>query len=99
MEFTAGFTFDSETAAEIEKDSDGNVAFYLNPLLIGEDGGWNKKALTNRYLLVEDLKYKAIHEVAHISHNDHNENFVIAMNKIKAKTDLNHRLYEKIGKR
>jgi hypothetical protein len=97
MEFTAGFTFDKNTAASIVKDGD-NYAIYLNPLLIGKDGGWNKKVLTKRFLLAEDLRSKAIHEVAHLEYNDHNENFICAMNAIRSKTDLSFDTYVKIGR-
>jgi hypothetical protein len=98
MEFTAGFTFDSNAAASIRKSSNGNVAIYLNPNLIGKDGGWSNKVLSRRFLLSEELKDKAVHEVAHLMYDDHNENFVTAMHAIRAKTALNHEIYGRIGR-
>ena len=97
MEFTAGFTFDSETAAEIEETNDGH-SFYLNPNLIGKHSDWGKKWMSKRFLLVEELKDKAIHEIAHLKWSDHNEKFVMEMHKIRAKTSPNYKIYSKISK-
>jgi len=97
MEFTAGFTFDKDTAACLKKEG-SNVSIHINPTLIGKEGGWDKKVLSNRFLLAEELRDKAIHEVAHIKYSDHNENFVAAMHVIRAKTALNFKVYEKIGR-
>lgn len=97
MEFTAGFTFDEDTSASIVKNG-VNYTIYLNPILIGKQGGWDKKVLSERFLLAEELRDKAIHETAHMLYSDHNENFVCAMHSIRAKTALSFKIYEKIGR-
>lgn len=98
VEFTVGFNFDPESFASVEHNGD-DIIVYINPLKIGENGGWSKHPTTNRFLLSEELKDNAIHEVSHLVNGaDHNENFSCLMHKIRAKATLNHKIYSKIAR-
>ena len=96
--FTAGFVFDPDHEAQIEELTDGSVVIYVNPWKVGEWGGWEKKKLSNRRLLVTDMKDKAIHEVAHLRCSYHDEMFVDEMHKIRARTEFSVDEYVRISR-
>jgi predicted metal-dependent hydrolase len=75
LRFTAGFIFNDDYEAKIEWVGD-NITIYLNPYLI-------KISWEYRYVIMEDLKDLAIHELAHLRVKDHNEDFVNEMASIR----------------
>lgn len=89
LEFTAGFTFNAEEEAEYVRRGD-ELYFLLNPTNIGKMG--------RRWLLMEEMKDRAIHEVAHHKVPDHNETFVLEMARIRRNTRESRDVYSKIGR-
>ncbi len=97
-EFTAGFSFRDSTDAEFERNEEGEYFFYLNPekLLGGFGKDMQKRALSNRRLMREDLLSKAIHEVTHIKREYHNEDFVLSQEHVRERTWLSYNIYPKL---
>ena len=98
IEFTAGFTFDDRRQAEIEKSTSGEVFIFINPWKVLKNTGLENTIMKRRPLLVEDLKDKAIHEVAHIHYEYHDEGFVTCMHTLRARTLTSTDMYQKIAK-
>jgi hypothetical protein len=95
--FIPGLTFDPTVEASMI-GTDGKYEFYVNPYKIGKAGGWNNKMTSNRFFLTEDLKDKAIHEVAHCFTPCHDESFVATMHSLRGNTLKSHKIYNKIGR-
>jgi len=84
LEFTVGFTFDKNAEASIHRDG-SEVTIYLNPDKVSTSG--------HRKILMETLKDLAIHEIAHLSHGNHDGDFVDEMAEIRKSTYINDRTY------
>jgi hypothetical protein len=76
--FTAGFTFDDNVGAQYVRKG-GKIYFLLNPTK-------DSVKVTNRWVLTQELKGKAIHEVAHLIEEHHDEDFVDAMATLRRGT-------------
>lgn len=74
IRFRAGFIFDGDVEAQLHQ-SGGEVTIYLNPNCI--------KTSEHRFVIVEDLKDLAIHEIAHLSYSNHDNDFVNTMANIR----------------
>jgi hypothetical protein len=98
-EFTAGFVFEDSMLAGIENDEEGFPVIYLNPFEAGKAVGLDSSnLLTKRNLLIESLKDRAIHELAHLTTNSHNEYFVREMANLRSKTHGKQKNYNAISK-
>lgn len=95
--FTAGFTFETDTEAQVEQQ-DGQYFFYLNPDLVLNGTPYQSSVFKKRRILVEDLKDKAIHEISHIRYQYHDEGFVGQMAKIRLTTHDSFFAYQTIQK-
>jgi len=88
-EFTAGFNFKKDEAAAFERDGDGNVYFYINPTTLLNDVPVKDKKFgpfVRKGMFREDLLTKAIHEIAHLEYDGHNESFSARVDWIRAQT-------------
>jgi hypothetical protein len=100
-DFIPGFTFEEETKASfLNKTDDGyERVFFINPFAIGKEIDVHKKILTNRAVLVEELKFRACHEITHaLGYNYHNDNFVTANASVFTKTIKSMKKYKEISK-
>lgn len=95
--FTAGFTFESEVEAQLEQ-REGQFVFYLNPDLVLNNTPYQTGIFKKRRILVEDLRDKAIHEIAHIRCQYHDERFVAQMALIRSTTYDSFFAYQTIQK-
>jgi len=84
LEFTAGFTFDKNAEAQIRRQ-DGDTIIFVNPDMVSVSG--------HRKILMETLKDLAIHEIAHLKHNNHDSDFVNEMAEIRKATYASDRAY------
>jgi hypothetical protein len=83
--FVAGFTYDEEEEASYEM-LNGKHTFYLNPLKVLANLKMEKTPLKRKTWAARDMLTKAIHEIAHMYHGDHNESFVLKMHSLNAHT-------------
>jgi hypothetical protein len=98
-EFTAGFCFEDSMLAGIENDDSGFPVIYLNPFEAGKAVGLDSSnLLTKRSLLIESLRDRAIHELAHLTTNNHNEYFVREMARLRSATHGKQKNYNAISK-
>lgn len=95
--FTAGFIFEDGVEAQLEQ-RDGQYFVYLNPDLVLSNTAYKSAIFKKRRVLIEDLKDKAIHEIAHIRCDYHDENFVNQMAKIRSTTYDSYFAYQTIQK-
>jgi len=66
--------------------------FLVNPNYL--EGG-----LSNKWLLVQELKQSAIHEISHFAGSlDHDEEFVLRMHALEKNTWRNEKAYKEIAK-
>jgi hypothetical protein len=92
MEFTVGFSWDSDQQASVEKNNDG-VFFYLNPKVL------EKFPMDNRKRLVRKLRQYAIHEITHLTFPYPDENFVSRMQDVIDENTWNSdHIYNQIAK-
>jgi len=85
LDFVAGFTFDGDDEAE-HVEHRGEHYFLLNPNNLLKVFKMVKKPLSDRKLLLRDLRSRAVHEIAHVHESNHDENFVIRLHFVEAKT-------------
>jgi hypothetical protein len=90
--FTAGFLFDEDTAAARTDDAVYRQCFLINPLKVPQTGAQNKVEFMNY------MRTTAIHEINHMSHTYHDEDFMISYHHLESHTWSTHRLYAAIGK-
>jgi len=87
LRFVAGFTFDDEEEAEYTKLNDQHV-FLLNP---------RKNISSKRWQLVwQELRERAIHEIAHRRFTFHDESFIIEMDRLRRNCWKNEEIYKKL---
>lgn len=98
IEFNVGFNFSITSTASYEM-IDGEPYFYLNPqLLLSDCEGSPKWYSTSKSFLREDLILKAIHEIGHHQKESHNEDFILHIEWIRARTWKSLSIYPKIIK-
>jgi hypothetical protein len=78
IDFTPGFIFEDAVEAQLRIKGDDHCVL-LNPIVTGK--------MTPRWAFVEELKDRAIHEIAHLIVDDHNEKFVNTMARLRRKTN------------
>lgn len=91
--FGIGIALDPEIMAEFRTNA--SVPYFLvNPTL------WHyEPTLTKKWLLIQELKQRAIHEIAHFaSGGDHNENFVATVHALDANTWKSEAIYKAFAK-
>lgn len=84
IEFIAGFSFSSDQDAEHEKHN-GVHYFFLNPVNLGSAYG-GRAGMKSRKVIVKDLIQRAVHEIAHMKCPHHDEDFVMELHRIEART-------------
>jgi hypothetical protein len=93
--FGIGITLDSNVMAEYLYH-DGTDYLLVNP------EKWRTsmpKLSGNKWLMVQELKQRAIHEIAHmITSSGHNENFILQAEELEANTWPNEHIYKNIAK-
>jgi len=89
LEFTAGFTFVTDEEAEFVRHGE-EIYFLLNPMNVG--------GLSRRWILIEELKDRAIHEIAHCRAPEHDETFVNEMARLRRNTRETRSEYSKISR-
>lgn len=94
--FGIGMTFDPDARAEIVYKNE--VPFFLlNPDI------WRHKlnlSGKSRWLIIQEMKQRALHEIGHFVTEDHNhnENFVLTVAALEANTWRNDDAYRKLNK-
>lgn len=98
VSFTCGFMFDdSSVDAEFVK-LDDHMYFLLNPFSLLGALGFKGKPLSKRPLLMCDLRSRACHEVTHMFHRNHNEDFIAKFHEIEMRTWQSRESYNYIQK-
>jgi hypothetical protein len=96
VSYRPGFTFERGIEAQIKGTADGSKLILLNPKNLGAVVGCDKP-LSNRKLLIEELKDRAIHEVTHLEKDYHDEDFVNALSRIRLRTVKSDKAYYQIS--
>ena len=92
--FGIGITLEENLEAELVRPTGELPYFLFNPEKL------HKPSLTGkgRWMLVQELKQWAIHEIAHLSYSDHNENFITVVHALDLNTWKNEAQYKKLAK-
>lgn len=91
--FGIGITLDPDNRAEFLRH-DGIPYFLINP-----ESWHHQPKLAKKWMIVQELRIRAVHEIAHFaSGKDHNENFILTMNALLANTWINEASYDAIAK-
>lgn len=93
--FTAGFTFYKKDEAERWKRGDV-ISYLVNPLNLLHVHGLDNAPLSNRTMLLKDLRSRACHEIAHHFVEGHGEDFTNTFHVVEAKTWKSETLYRRI---
>ena len=93
--FGIGFTLDKDVEAAILRRDGEPPVFLLNPEKLDKEAN-----LSNKWYLIQDLKSKAVHEIAHLATpgEGHNENFVLTMHLLEKNTWKSEKVYKKLAK-